>query len=205
VLYFIKKGVPIMPISQLLQAQALPRRILDKATLRLATPADDAEIEAIIINTLAEFDYTEDCPANDPEVVAMSAYIVQKPNARYYVIEDNATGKLVGCGGFEPLKGNESHEKIAELIKFYVMPEFRDQGLGGQLLIQSLVDAKALGYDSLYYEVTPRLFSKSLFQRLGFYFVPDKLGNNGHFHPEINIFVLRPLAGDLTMTLKETT
>jgi N-acetylglutamate synthase-like GNAT family acetyltransferase len=121
------------------------------------------------------------------------------------VIEDNTTGKLVGCGGFEPLKGNESHEKIAELIKFYVVPEFRDQGLGGQLLIQSLLDAKALGYDSLYYEVTPRLFSKSLFQRLGFYFVPDKLGNNGHFHPEINIFVLRPLAGDLTMTLKETT
>ena len=193
-----------MPLTQILHAQTLPRPILDKATLRLATTADDAQIEAIIINTLAEFDYTEDCPANDPEVASMSAYMAQHSNARYYVIEDNATGKLVGCGGIEPLKGNESNEKIAELIKFYVVPDFRDQGLGGQLLIQSLVDAKALGYESLYYEVTPRLFSKSLFQRLGFYFVPDKLGNNGHFHPEINIFVLRPLAGELTITLKET-
>ncbi len=192
-----------MPATQILEAQTLPRLILDKATLRLATAADDAQIEAIVVNTLAEFDYTEDCPANDPEVVAMSAYMAQKTDARYYVIEDNATGKLVGCGGFEPLKGNESKEKIAELIKFYVLPDFRDQGLGGQLLIQALLDAKALAYDSLYYEVTPRLFSKSLFQRLGFYFVPDKLGNNGHFHPEINIFVLRPLAGDLAITLKE--
>jgi N-acetylglutamate synthase-like GNAT family acetyltransferase len=194
-----------MPLTQILETQTLPRPILDKATLRLVTPADDAQIEAIVVNTLAEFDYLEDCPANDPEVVAMSAYIAQTPDARYYVIEDNATGKLVGCGGIEPLKGNESNEKIAELIKFYVLPDFRDQGLGGQLLIQAMVDAKALGYDSLYYEVTPRLFSKSLFQRLGFYFVPDKLGNNGHFHPEINIFVLRPLTGDLAITLKETT
>jgi N-acetylglutamate synthase-like GNAT family acetyltransferase len=192
-----------MLMTHVLEAQALPRVILDKATLRLALPSDDEAIQRIIIDTLAEFSYTEDCPANDPEVAQMSAYMATKDKACYYVIEDHATGQLVGCGGVEPLKGYEGDRKIAELIKFYVTPAFRDQGLGGQLLQQALCDAKAFGYDFLYYEVTPRLFSKSLFERLGFYFVPDKLGNNGHFHPEINIFVLRPLLGDLNITLKD--
>jgi N-acetylglutamate synthase-like GNAT family acetyltransferase len=195
-----------MPNTQIIQNLTLPRSIVNNlATLRLAEAKDDEAIRQIIVNTLAEFGYTEDCPANDPEVVAMSQYIAQHANARFYVIEENESGQVVGCGGFESLKRNESQDRIAELIKFYVIPAYRDEGLGEQVLQQALWDAKQCGYDSLYYEVTPRLFSKSLFERLGFYFVPDKLGNNGHFHPEINIFVLRPLAGELTMIKKEST
>jgi putative acetyltransferase len=178
------------------ECEALPRQIQGKrnahANLRLIEPEDNDSVATLIVKTLAEFGYVEDCPANDPEVNHMWRYIAQHPYARYYVIEDIATGQVVGCGGFEPLKGFHGEERICELIKFYVHPDYRDQGLGCQLLQQALFDAKAMGFDTMYYEVTPRLFSKSLFQRLGFFFIDDKLGNNGHFHPEINIFVVHP-------------
>jgi N-acetylglutamate synthase-like GNAT family acetyltransferase len=174
----------------------LPRMLQGKtgraALLRLITPEDNEAVARLIVDTLAEFEYVEDCPANDPEVNHMARYIAQAPYARFYVLEDPETKQVVGCGGFEPLKGFQGHERICELIKFYVRADFRDHGLGGQLLQQALHDARTMGYDTMYYEVTPRLFSKSLFERLGFFFVEDKLGNNGHFHPEINIFVVHP-------------
>jgi|GEM_PF-3610834 len=171
----------------------LPRSILRTAVLRHIEARDNTAVEAIVTETLAEFDYTESCPANDKELANMARYIQHTPDANYYVIEDQSSGKIVGCGGFEPLKMNTTSERICEMIKFYVTPDYRDKGLGGQLLQQALHDATDYGYDTMYYEVTPRLFSKSLFERLGFFFVEDKLGNNGHFHPEINIFVVKAL------------
>jgi putative acetyltransferase len=164
-------------------------------TLRPIEPKDDVAVQRIIVETLAEFGYSEDSPATDPEVAHMSRYIASHPKAKYFVIEEQATGRIVGCGGLEPLKGDltASQAPVAELIKFYCEFPYRNQGLGGALLEQAIAEATALGFETLYYEVTPTLFSKSLFVRLGFYFIDAKLGSNGHTHPEINIFVLKPL------------
>jgi putative acetyltransferase len=165
--------------------------------LRPIAPQDEEAVARLITQTLAEFEYTEECPANDAETHHMYHYMQELSAATYYVIEDTVTGEIAGCGGFEPLKGYNAQvqgKRICELVKFYCSAAYRNKGLGGKLLETALAQATAEGYEAMYYEVTPRLFSKSLFERLGFYFVDDKLGNNGHTHPEINIFLVKPLS-----------
>jgi N-acetylglutamate synthase-like GNAT family acetyltransferase len=181
------------PTPNSLLPLALP---VEGCVLRPIQPQDDEAVAQLITGTLAEFDYVEECPANDPETQHMYHYMQELTDAQYYVIEDTVTGAIVGCGGFEPLKGYNAKKEgklVCELVKFYCSPAYRNKGLGGKLLETALLEATAQGYDAMYYEVTPRLFSKSLFERLGFYFVDDKLGNNGHTHPEINIFLVKPL------------
>jgi N-acetylglutamate synthase-like GNAT family acetyltransferase len=181
------------PVSNTLAALALP---VEGCVLRPIQQQDDEAVAQLITGTLAEFDYLEECPATDPETQHMYPYMQETPDAQYYVIEDTVTGAIVGCGGFEPLKGYNAQKegkRVCELVKFYCSFAYRNKGLGGKLLETALVVAAAQGYDAMYYEVTPRLFSKSLFERLGFYFVDEKLGNNGHTHPEINIFLVKPL------------
>ncbi|MFM7389431.1 MAG: GNAT family N-acetyltransferase [Vampirovibrionales bacterium] len=168
--------------------------------LRPITTADEDAVKHLTVDTLAEFGYYEDCPANDPELAHMAYYVAENPQAEYYVIEHQPTKTVVGCGGFEPLKGYPAHRQnaVCELIKFYVKEGFRRQGLGCVLLQHALQRATTLGFHSMYYEVTPQLFSQGLFERHGFYFLPEKLGANGHVHPEINIFVIKPLQAPIT-------
>jgi N-acetylglutamate synthase-like GNAT family acetyltransferase len=174
---------------------AKPQTLPPEFRLRPITTHDDDAVRLLTQETLAEFGYTEDCPATDPELMNMTYYISETPNAQFYVLEHLPTHTIVGCGGIEPLKGYpaQSQNTICELIKFYVKQGFRRQGLGCFLLEHALQQATHLGYHSMYYEVTPQLFSQGLFERHGFYFLPEKLGANGHVHPEINIFVIKPL------------
>jgi putative acetyltransferase len=191
----------MMILSHPTQNPVLPLALsVEGCILRAITPPDEEAVAQLITSTLAEFDYVEDCPANDPETQHMYHYIQETPDAQYYVIEDTVTGTIVGCGGFEPLKGYNAQKegkRICELVKLYCSPAYRNKGLGGKLLETALLEATHQGYDAMYYEVTPRLFSKSLFERLGFYFIDDKLGSNGHTHPEINIFLVKPLVASV--------
>jgi putative acetyltransferase len=72
-------------------------------------------------------------------------------------------------------------EKVAELVKFYLMPAARGKGIGKLLIEKSIHSAKELDYCKLYLESMPQ-FSNAVqfYERLGFKNLEAPLGNSGH-------------------------
>lgn len=96
----------------------------------------------------------------------------------YIVAEENGT-ILGGCGVY-PTQGLPAG--CAELVKFYLSPAARGQGIGYQLLQKNLTLAKQLGYQQLYLESFPELAKAvGLYEKVGFKSLPHALGNSGHY------------------------
>lgn len=104
--------------------------------------------------------------------------LFKTPYSSYWIAEENGI-ILGGCGIF-PTKGLP--EGCAELVKFYVSADARGKGIGNSLMQKSIESAKDLGYTQLYLESFPEL-SKAvgMYIRSGFTYLPQALGNSGHF------------------------
>jgi len=149
--------------------------------MRYIQKEDNSEAAQIIRNVLAEFSCTGTGYAcNDSETEDLySAY--QNNRSRFWVISNNKTKEIVGCGGFSQLKDTQEEEKICELQKFYFLQNSRGKGLGKKLLLATIKEAKALGYDYMYLESTPKMNQAlSLYQKFGFEQIDKPMGNTGH-------------------------
>jgi GNAT superfamily N-acetyltransferase len=87
------------------------------------------------------------------------------------------TGDAAGCGAFRPID-----EKICELKRMYVKPEFRGQGLGRAIAIRLLEEARLCGYEIARLDTATFLKeAQALYRSLGFrvigpyYQVPDDI------------------------------
>jgi putative acetyltransferase len=106
----------------------------------------------------------------------------------YWIAEDN--GKMTGGCGIFPTPGLP--EGFAELVKFYLLPPWRGQGIGRMLLEKCLESAKALGYLHVYLESLPELSKAvSMYLKSGFGFIDHSLGDSGHFG--CNIWMVKDL------------
>ena len=117
-------------------------------TLRPIRPEDDADLERVLVQVLAEFGATgEGFSDQDAELSAMSqAY--GGPGAAYFVaLRDR---RLVGGAGVGPLPGAEAH--TCELRKMYLLPSARGLGAGRRLVETCLEEARRLGYRKCYLE-----------------------------------------------------
>jgi len=87
-----------------------------------------------------------------------------KGGSIYYVAI--VEGKIVGGGGVSALNG--SHE-ICELRKLFLLPEYRQQGIGEALARRCLDHAKTSGYSSCYLDTLSSMEQAiSLYKKLGF-------------------------------------
>lgn len=98
--------------------------------------------------------------------------------------------KLVGICGIFPTLGLP--EGCAELVKFYLAPEARGQGLGKTLFDKSLESAKKLGYQEIYIESMPQ-FSKAIniYEKYGFTYLQNPIGTSGH--TSCNIWMIKKI------------
>lgn len=113
----------------------------------------------------------------DPEVDAMfEAY--DHARALFLVLE-NTSGELVGCGGIAPLAGGDAD--TCELKKMYFLPDARGQGMG-RLLVETLEDAaRQRNFRYMYLETIAAMQEANrLYQRLNFDPLPGPMGNTGH-------------------------
>jgi putative acetyltransferase len=114
--------------------------------------------------------------------------LFQKPFSIYWIAEDN--GVIIGGCGIYPTENLP--EGCGELVKFYLNPEYRNRGIGRQLMELSVKSAKELGFRQLYLESLPELGKAiSLYERAGFRFIDHKMGDSGHFG--CNIWMLKDL------------
>ncbi len=140
---------------------------------------DNPRVAEIIRKVMTEFECVGDgYSINDPEVDQMfQAY--QNEGSKFYVIENEVSKNLLGCGGIAHLKGAE--DDVCELQKMYFLSELRGLGMGQRLLDICIGIAKNLGYANCYLETTDRMkAANKLYQKNGFKKIKGPLGNTGH-------------------------
>ena len=148
------------------------------ALIRPIARQDNPDMAKIVRAVLTEFGCTaQGFAIHDPEVDKMfEAY--SAPRCAYFIIEDH--GNVVGGGGLSPLKGGD--RDTCELQKFYILPEWRGQGLGQHLLEKGLEAAHAFGFKRAYIETTAQMnHAAALYRHAGFTPIDGPVGNTGHF------------------------
>ena len=146
--------------------------------IRPIQAGDNATIASIIRRTLAEFG------ANKPGTVYFDPTtddlfkLFSAPDSAYFIAE--VEGKIVGGSGVFPTPGLP--DGCCELVKLYLLPEMRGQGLGLMLMEKCFQKAIDLGFSEMYLETMPELRTAiGLYEKAGFTFLTGPMGQSGHF------------------------
>ena len=125
----------------------------DNFTIRQIRQSDNAPLEKIIKSIFPEFclPLVGTAYADFETTRMFESY--QSKNEIYYVIERDGT--IFGGAGIKPLRNFESD--VCELQKMYFSPEIRSKGLGKQIILKCLEQAKAFGFKTCYLETMPSL------------------------------------------------
>lgn len=85
----------------------------------------------------------------------------------FLVIE--AEGRIIGMGAIRQLE-----DKVCELKRLSLLPEYQGQGLGYRLVTELLQNARELGYEKIRLETAPvhQKRASVLYKRMGFYQIP---------------------------------
>jgi putative acetyltransferase len=146
--------------------------------IRTIRADDNQPIASIIRSTLAEFG--ADKPGTvyfDPTTDNLFE-LFSKPGSAYFIAE--VEGRIVGGSGIFPTPGLPAG--CCELVKLYLLPEMRGQGLGLMLMEQCFQKAIELGFTDMYLETMPELRAAiGLYEKAGFSFLPGPMGHSGHF------------------------
>lgn len=145
--------------------------------MRKIEASDNKEVRHLIEAVMAEYNCVgEGYSINDPELKNMfDSY--NHPKALFIVITHQ--NKILGCGGFAPLKGGD--ENICELRKMYFRNQLRGLGLGRKLLEFFISEAKKVGYSKMYLETVERMISANrLYLKNGFSPLCSNEGQTGH-------------------------
>lgn len=155
------------------------------AQVRLIQPQDNPGIAAVIREVSAEHGLTADKGFAVADPILDTLYeVYSKPRSAYWVVEMD--GKIVGGGGISQVAGGGEH--TAELQKMYLSSVLRGKGLAKQIVLMSLEFAKQQGYTRCYLETTSELQAAiKLYEKLGFDFIDEPLGNTGHSDCEIRM------------------
>ena len=110
------------------------------------------------------------------------------PRSVYWIAEEKE--KMAGGCGIYPTPGLP--EECAELVKLYLLPQWRGKGIGRGLMEKCFESARQLGYNQLYLESLPELEKAvSMYLKAGFRHIPHAMGNSGHFG--CNIWMVKDL------------
>ncbi len=103
----------------------------------------------------------------------------------YLVARDGE--KVIGGAGIYPTDGLTND--TCELVKMYLLKEYRGFGIGRKLIEKCIGSANALGYKNIYLETTPELNSAiKMYEKFGFLPIENRMGNSGHHSCGIFMF-----------------
>jgi putative acetyltransferase len=153
-----------------------------RITLRSLRKSDNKDLAELIRTVFREFKI--DRPGTvyfDPTTDDLYT-LFQTPGSVYWIAE--VDGKMAGGCGVFPTP--DLPKGCAEIVKLYLLSDYRGRGTGKQLLEKSIESAKKLGYKQLYLESLPELGKAiGLYEKSGFRFIPAPMGNSGHFGCDI--------------------
>ena len=148
-----------------------------RETIRLIQKQDNDQVAHLIRTVMTEFRAVgAGYSIGDSEVDDMYGHYRDKRSC-YYVITSG--DQVVGCGGLGPLEGGNKF--TCELQKMFLRPEARGIGLGQQLLLLLLDDARTRDYKKCYLETLDRMYqANELYQKNEFELLDKPMGMTGH-------------------------
>jgi putative acetyltransferase len=152
-------------------------------TIRPIAPGDNAALARAVRDTLAEFGAAKPGTVYyDAATDHLYELFSQTPRSAYFVAEVN--GEVLGGGGIFPTQSLPAD--TVELVKLYLLPPARGRGVGKAIINHCLQIARANGYARVYLETTDELTQAiPLYERLGFTYLQEALGDSGHFGCQI--------------------
>ena len=114
---------------------------------------------------------------SDPTTDDLFALFRQSSSVLWLALDRD---QVVGCCGIYPTDGLP--QGCVELVKFYVLQNWRGRGIGKELMLRSIQSAKDLGFRELYLESLPEFeLAVGMYQKYGFEHLEEPMGNSGHF------------------------
>src|SRR5688572_19914239 len=151
---------------------------LDSITIRTIQQDDNPAVAKIIRDTLAEFGANHEGTVYYDPTTDHLYELFRKNGSIYNVVEQN--GKILGGGGIFPSDGLPTD--TCELVKMYLEPEARGQGLGSRMIQLCIDAAKENGFSFIYLETMPELKQAlKTYEKFGFEYLSGPMGNTGHF------------------------
>lgn len=149
----------------------------DTFLFRPISPEDNSAVAHVIRSAFVEFDASRHHSVyDDPETDALSE-VFKAEGSGYWVVEWQ--GKVYAGCGFFPTKGLP--EGMAEIVRFYALPEVRGKGVGTALFRFVEKQAKQAGYTRCYLESIPEFDNAvSLYHRQGYKELLGPIGQSGH-------------------------
>lgn len=149
---------------------------------------DNKAIESVIRNVFIE--HGIDRPGTaffDPSLKDMFATYTGI-RRKYFVAKEE--GKVIGGAGIYPTEGLP--DDTCELVKMYLLKEYRGRGIGKALIEKCMHAANDFGYKNIYLETTPELNAAiKMYEKSGFQSIEKRMGNSGHH--SCGIFMLKKL------------
>jgi putative acetyltransferase len=151
---------------------------MEEISIRQIEQRDNEALASVIRRALEEFG------ANRPGTVYyddttdhLFELFQSTPKSAYFVTEKD--GLLLGGAGIYPTDALPAG--TCELVKMYLSPAARGQGLGRLLISQCLETAKANGFSQVYLESMPELKKAvGIYEQFGFRYLDSPMGNSGH-------------------------
>jgi putative acetyltransferase len=139
---------------------------------------DNERIAKVIRETLAEFGANHAGTVYFDPTTDHLYELFRKEGSMYNVVEQD--GRILGGGGIFPSDGLPSD--TCELVKMYLDPEARGQGLGSRMIQMCIDAAKENGFHFIYLETMPELKQAlKTYEKFGFEYLKGPMGNTGHF------------------------
>jgi putative acetyltransferase len=147
-------------------------------TIRSIAPTDNVEIARIIRFCLKEFGADKPGTVYFEESTDRLFEVFRETNSAYFIVEHN--GIILGGGGIFPSPGLP--KGTCEMVKMYLLPEYRGKGIGIALINTCFDIAKQMGFNVVYIE-SMRVLHRAiaLYEKIGFIQLSAPLGNTGHF------------------------
>jgi putative acetyltransferase len=157
-------------------------------TYRNIEERDNIELAGLIRTVFREFKIDRPGTVYFDTTTDKLSELFKAPGSVYWIAEEE--GKMAGGCGLYPTPGLP--EGCAELVKFYLLQQWRGKGTGRSLMEKCFESAQKLGYKQLYLESLPELEKAvSMYLKAGFRHISHSLGNSGHFG--CNIWMIKDL------------
>lgn len=156
--------------------------------IRILNPNDNSSIKKVIQTVFLEHGINRPGTAFfDPCLEDMYNFYTGERMIYFVAFDDD---KIIGGAGIYPTEGLPND--TCELVKMYLLSQYRGMGIGKALIEKCIANAKDFGYKNIYLETTPELSSAiKMYEKFDFNLIENRMGNSGHH--SCGIFMLKEL------------
>ncbi|MGB0167545.1 MAG: GNAT family N-acetyltransferase, partial [Luteibaculum sp.] len=151
-------------------------------TIRGISKKDNPEVEAIIKQSLTEYNMAKEGTVFTDPVLKDMYKAFDVPRADYFLAMHGE--EICGGAGIAPLPGEENN--ICELQRMFLKRAYRGKGIGYRLMQHCIDYARQNAYRYCYLETSKNLYDAvRLYEKFGFNYLKEPMGETGHFSCEL--------------------